>query len=173
VKRTIATLSLFVVSAGCARGPQPLPAQRQLLAPIRLDQVGPFVAMNHPYATLYFVNDISASLSAGQWRWTGKRPALRFRVPVRERLSFAADLAVPELTMRQTGPVTIKFAVNEIPLDTVRYDTPGAQHFQKPVPAAWLKLDGENIVSAEIDKLYHGEDHKDFGFILVRAGFVE
>ena len=129
--------------------------------------------MNHPYATLYFVKDISASLSAGVWRWTGKRPTLRFRVPVRERLSFAADLSVPELTMQQTGPVTIKFAVNDIPLRTVRYDTPGAQHFQNPVPAAWLKLDGENIVSAEIDKLYRAADHTDLGFILVRAGFVE
>ncbi len=93
------------------------------------DSVGSFVAMNHPRAELYFVSDVGKTLEGNLWRWAGKRPTLRFRVPSSERLSFTADLTIPELTFSDTGPVTILFVVNGHALDSVRYDTPGAEAF--------------------------------------------
>lgn len=169
-------LSLFALVVGCNRTPQlqPLPPQRVSANTLQQNSVGSFVAMNHPRAELYFVSDVIGALESNVWRWTGKKPTLRFRLPATEHLSFTADFTVPELTFRDTGAVTISFVVNGHALDAVRYDTPGEKHFQKPVPAEWLHSDAENIVSAEIDKLWVSkDDHATYGFILIRAGFID
>jgi hypothetical protein len=167
---------LLCALVGCNRTPQlqPLPPQRVSVSAVRPDSIGSFVAMNHPRAELYFVSDVSKSLEGNVWRWAGKKPTLRFRVPSTEHLSFTADLTVPELTFRDTGAVTIAFVVNGHALDTVRYETPGEKHFEKAVPAEWLRTDAENIVSAEIDKLWTSKANGvTYGFILIRAGFID
>ena len=58
-------------------------------------------------------------------------------------------------------------------LDSVRC-TEGDKHFQKPVPAEWLRAGEENIVSLEIDRTWTpSQGAEPLGFILVRAGFVQ
>jgi hypothetical protein len=167
---------LCALAVGCNHTPQlqPLPPQRVSGSAVQPDSVGSFVAMNHPRAELYFAGDVSKSLEGNVWRWAGKKPTLRFRLPSTENLSFTADFTVPELTFRDTGAVTISFVVNGHALDTVRYDTPGEKHFEKAVPAEWLRSDAENLVSAEIDKLWISKANgATYGFILIRAGFID
>jgi hypothetical protein len=56
----------------------------------------------------------------------------------------------------------------------VRYNAPGPQLFVKPVEAAWLVKDGDNIVKMELDKVFIAErDKVELGLTLVRAGFIE
>lgn len=168
-----AVLLITTFALGCNPSPWfPPPAQRTLLPPLRLDAVVQFVAMNQMNAEMFFVRDIH-SLQGGLWRWTGKKPTLRFRVPETGGLSFAADLVIPDVMFRVTGPVTVAVTVNGNLLDTVSY-TEGAKHFQKQVPAEWLHAGEESVVSLEIDRIWTPpQGGEPLGFILVRAGFVQ
>jgi hypothetical protein len=131
-----------------------------------------FVTMNHPKIDQYIVRDISYALEGGSWRWTGKRPALRLHAPPDQELNFITDFAVPEITMKETGPVSITFFLEGRPLDRVRCDAPGQRRFQKRVPPEW-QLGGIITAEAEIDKVWVSpEDGRELGFVLVRAGFV-
>ena len=170
--------ALLLCLSACAGPPEPLaaPPQHSLLEPVRFDRIGYFAGMNQPNAPMYFVRDISPILKDSTWRWTGKEPTLRFRLPVTGDLSFLMDFALPEPAMRATGPVTITIHINGRVLASNRYDTPGQQHFLQPVPAALLNAAEETTVSAGIDKLWRTKmDGRpvDLGFILVRAGFVQ
>jgi hypothetical protein len=87
---------------------------------------------------------------------------------------YVVDFALPEVTFKETGPVTVRFYVNGHELDSVYYARPGIQHFEKPVPPAWIPSGRESIVSAEIDKTWTDpSDHKQFGLILTRMGLTQ
>ena len=130
--------------------------------------------MSDPAAPNHILNDVGSDLHGAAWRWTGKRAALRFRVQSAKNRALAVDLTIAEETLRETGPVTIRFLVNNRELDKVRYDTPGPRRFEKPVPPGWLKTDFDTLVAFEIDKLWTSKlDGQQFGFILTQVGFVE
>lgn len=136
--------------------------------------MGHFVSMNGPVADAHIVRDIALGLEAGAWRWTGQRPELRFRLSSVEGLRFTMDFALPDVTFAQRGPVAISFFINGHLLDKVRYEGGGQKHFEKPVPAAWLRTDADTLVAAEIDKVWIAPaDGARLGFILSRAGFIE
>jgi hypothetical protein len=126
-------------------------------------------------AETHFVQDISPSLEANTWRWTGKRPAIRMFPGTTQNLSYLMDFAIPGATFTQTGPVTLSFFVNDHLLDEVHYPAPGRQRFEKAVPAEWLDANGYVILNAEIDKLWIPEkrDAKPLGFILVSLGLEQ
>ena len=67
--------------------------------------------MTDPHADAYLVKDV-ADQGPGTWRWVYDHPVLRFLVPDVPRLKFAMDFAIPERTMRETGPVTLTFSIN-------------------------------------------------------------
>ena len=52
-------------------------------------------------------------------------------------LNFAAEFAIPEVTYKVTGPVTVSYAVNGRTLGTIRCDHPGDFQVEKPVPKGW------------------------------------
>jgi len=84
------------------------------------------------------------------------------------------DFSIAESTLKDTGPVTISILVNDNPLDTLHYDTPGQRHFQKPVPESFLRAKTVNHVTMEIDKPWVSKDDGAvLGYILTRAGFTE
>ncbi len=129
------------------------------------------IEMEDPNASKHFVKDIVDGPDT--WRWTGKHPTLRELLLTTDGLKFSADFSLWDEAMKQTGPVTIAFFIGDRLLDRVRYDTPGAKHFEKPVPPDWLQTATETLISAEIDKLYVGQqDGAKFGFILTRMGFT-
>ena len=133
-----------------------------------------FVAMAGANPEDYIVRDVLPGDPGNAWRWTGKRPELRFQLSFTNDLRFVMDLSVPEATFAQRGPVTISFFINGKLLDKVRYEKPGEMHFSKPVPAAWLRTDAPTLVAAEIDKVWVApSDGAQLGFILSRAGFVQ
>lgn len=149
--------------------------QRQpLTVPATNGSLGYMVAMNDPTAATYIVRDISDTSEGDGWRWTYKRPELRFFLVKTEGLNFEMDFAFPERIFRETGPVTLRFAINGEPFDQVRYTTGGHQHYRKAVPASLLRAGQANTVTIEQDRLWTSKtDGAVLGFVLSRAGFAE
>ncbi len=131
------------------------------------------VDMNAVSAPSHFAGDIDSALQGATWRWTGAKPTVKLLLLRTDGLKYSIDFAVWDKGMRQTGPLTISFLVDGRILDTVRFDTPGQQHFEKAVPPEWLDTLTDTSVSASIAPLYVApEDGKKFGVVLIRMGFV-
>ena len=131
------------------------------------------VIMADPDAPKRFVQDIS-SYAEGSWRWTERRPTVRLRLNSNEKLKYTIDFTIPDVTFKDTGPVTISFFVNDHMLDKIHYPNPGYQHFEKAVPAEWVKPNEETLVGAEIDKMWISKDDgTQFGFIITRIGLTQ
>ncbi len=164
------------ILSGCPSIPDSYapPIQRKPVTGPERTAYGHFVNMGDSNAEAYLVRDINRDAEGSGYRWTQKRPELRFALARTHNVKFVMDFAIPDVTMAQTGPVTIAYYINERLLDTVRYDRPGTQHFEKLVPASWLRTDAPTIVAAEIDKLYVApRDGAKLGFVISSAGFVE
>jgi hypothetical protein len=175
-RRLVFPVVLVSCLAGCVNIPDTYapPVDRRPVTGASPNLFGSIVSMNDASAPQHIIKDISPLLENGLWRWTGKRPELRFVVSRVSDVTLAVDFAIPKLTFDQTGPVCLSFMVNDRLLEQVRYDTPGNKKFEKPVPAGWLHLDRMNTVAAEVDKVYVSpKDGAMLGFILSRAGFVE
>jgi len=130
--------------------------------------------MNAPNADAYLVRDISHYVEGGAWRWAGQHPQMRFFLDTVRHLKFSLDLSITETVFHQTGPMTLSLVINGHPFDRVRYDQPGGQHYEQPVPESLLKAGQENLVEIEPDRVWTSEeDGAKLSIILIRAGFVE
>lgn len=119
------------------------------------------------------VRDLSA-VAAANWRWTGERPAVRVRVRSNENLKYVIDFTLPELTFKDTGPVTVTFTVNDHVLGRARYTSSGTRHFEKTVPPDWVEVGKDATVGAEVDKVWVSKDDgARFGMILTRIGLTQ
>jgi hypothetical protein len=167
---------LFCLLTGCASIPDSYapPIQRKPLTGTETEGVGHFVNMGEPNSDAYIVRDVTDAVEAGTWRWTRKRPELRFFLESTEHLTFKADFAVAEVTFKETGPVTITVLVNGHLLDSIHLTEHGERHIDKPVPQSFLRAKTFNTVVMEIDKVWVSkEDGAVLGFILTRAGFTQ
>lgn len=171
------TAAAFAILLGaCQNMPEPYapPVQRQPFENFRPYRVARIVEMSDPYASPHIVQDISDAIEAGTWRWTAQRPTVRVTLKQVENLKYVIDFTVPEATLKVTGPVTVSFTVNGRVLDRMRYATPGAQHFEKAVPADWVEANHDALVGAEIDKVWVApQDKRTLGFILMRIGLTQ
>ncbi|HYI94514.1 MAG TPA: hypothetical protein VEX68_13285 [Bryobacteraceae bacterium] len=132
----------------------------------------PYVEMSHPAAPSAIVKDISGTVEAGSWRWTGEHPTLKVNVPDVQGWRLVARYAVSEVTFRKTGPVKITYAVNGKDLGTEIIKTPGDRVFNQPVDAAILKT-GENIISIHVHNFWTSPtDGAKLGIILTGAGLI-
>ena len=163
---------LALLLAGCVTQPEVYapPMQRKPAAGPDTSRLKHFVAMNDAAADDHILRDINRAVEGGTWRWTGPKPTLRLVLPKTRNLRFVMDFSISGETMRQTGPLTIIFYVNGHVLETVKYDSAGEKHFEKPVAASWLYA-GDNVVSAELDKVFIAGDGARLGVVLARAGF--
>jgi hypothetical protein len=168
-------LPTLCLLSGCADVPYsyPPPAQRKLLDEAELRVIGHFVDMTDPMAEAYIVGDVNEGLEGGSGRSTRKRPQLRFFLDSIERLDFKLDFSVEEATFLETGPVAITVFINGNLLDKIECPDAGEKHFQKPVPAKFLRSKSVNYATLEIDKVWWRQTSGEIrGFILTRAGFI-
>jgi hypothetical protein len=165
----------FIILTACNSGPEsyPPPPQRSL-ASTRASTLGHYITMGDPSAESYFVRDISPGLEAGSWRWTFRRPELRFYLDTADHVKFQMDFSLPQATMKDTGPVTLSVFINGRLLGKFRYATEGIKHLERKVPPGYLKAKAVNYVAIEPDKVWISkEDGAALGFILSGAGFTE
>lgn len=173
---SLVSIAAALLLTGCTSIPDTYapPIQRSPQYGPQGGPLGHFVSMGGPNPEDHILRDVLAGDPGSAWRWTGKRPQLRFQLPFTHDLRFLMDFAVPESTFAQRGPVTISLFINGKLLDQIRCDKPGQLRFEKPVPAAWLRTDAPTIVAAEIDKVWVAPaDGAQLGFVLSRAGFVQ
>jgi hypothetical protein len=169
----VLVVSLLAVLAACDRAPvsYPPPEQRPAVEGPTPEPAMMMVELRDTDATVHYVKDIEPG--EGWWRWTTQQPTVKVLTYTTGNLKMVVDFALWDTAMLQTGPVELSFFVNDHLLDKVRYTKPGQEHFEKPVPPAWLRTDEESTAAVAIDKLYTApQDGKKFGFILVRIGFA-
>lgn len=163
--------ALLTVSCGRQPGVYAAPAQRSVdLGP---DPDGPhaFVNMDDPVVDDYLVGDISPE--RGFRRWAFHHPELRFRLKDVRHLIFTAEFAIPDVTYKVTGPVTVSYAVNGRTLGTLRCDHAGDFHLQAPVPDGLVQPDKFVRVTFEANPRWVSpEDGAQLSFLLRSAGFV-
>jgi hypothetical protein len=167
--------ALLAAMTGCVSIPDTYapPEQRK---PLSLDEpsgLKSFIRLNEASAPIHFVRDVRKNLEGGTWRWTAQKPTLMFNLTSTKDKHLVVDFAVPDIVFSKTGPVDISFRVNGHLLDKIHYDKPGSQHYDKAVPPEWLRVNVENIVEMEIDKVWVSpEDQVTLGFVLTSVGFL-
>lgn len=172
LKLWLATVLLCGCGAPAPDGYAP-PMQRRLPPGPEPRPVGAIVSMSEQDADAHIVRDVSPAAEGANWRWTFERPELRFWLEEAQRQKLVMDFVIAENTFKDTGPVTVTFFVNGRALGRQSCPKPGPYHFEKAVPAAWLRTDDFTLVAAEADRLWTSPaDGARLGFILSRAGFV-
>ena len=163
-----------LVAAGCNALPDyPPPPQREALIRPAANGLSYFLNVANPNADAYIVQGIGAKTEGGGFRWAFAHPVLRFTVPPMDHPKFVMDFALPEPTFRVTGPLTLTFSINGRFFDQRRFAEMGQQHYEREVPAGFLRIGALNLVSIDPDKVFTAEDGAKLGFPFSRAGFVE
>jgi hypothetical protein len=134
--------------------------------------------MADPDAASYLVQGVAergaGDQGPGTWRWAFDHPVLRFFLPAAARLQFTMEFTVPEITFRDTGPVTLAISMNGKPFDRVRCEKPGQQSYTRAVPAELLHANALNFVAIDPHPVWVSpSDGGRLGFILTRAGFTD
>jgi hypothetical protein len=90
------------------------------------------------------------------------------------RPRFTAEINIPEVTFKVTGPVEVTYSISGRLLGRLRCDHPGTYAIDHPVPSAWL-VPGEYIhVTFDADRHWVSpDDGAQLSFLLLRAGFTE
>jgi hypothetical protein len=167
--------SLAVLASSCQNMPEPYapPMQRQPFEDARPHRMSRIVNMADSDAVSHFVKDITTGDPA-PWKWTHQNPTVKVTPRTNLGLHYTIDFSLPEVTFKETGPVTLTFAVNGHTLDSVRYTAAGEYHYEKPVPPEWVEPLKESTVEASIDKVWVAPgDGAKLGFILVRIGLTQ
>ncbi len=168
-------LATALLLAGCNQYPEeyPPPEQREALSAEEVGGEKTFVVANDPYAESFFIRDIRG-LEAGQWRWTGAEPTFHFVLEKVENLKFVMGFSVAGATFKDTGPVTLRFFVNDQLLGEELYKEFGDKRFEKAVDPSWLEANGDTLVKVTIDPPWISPTNgTKLGVILTEAGFVE
>jgi hypothetical protein len=163
--------ALLTVSCGRQPGVFATPPQRSLdLGPDPTDALV-FVAMDDPQVDDYLVNDISPERGFRRWAFT--HPELRFRLKEVSHLIFTAEFAIPEVTFKVTGPVTVSCAINGRSLGAIQCTHAGDFRLEKPVPEGLVEPDKPVRVTFEANPRWISpEDGAQLSFLLRSAGFT-
>ena len=173
ILRTLPLVIGAMLTVSCGRQPGVFAAPPQRSFDLGLDPDGAlgFVKMDDPQADEFLVHDISPEHGFRRWAFT--RPELRFRLKDVRHLIFTAEFAIPEVTYKVTGPVTVIYAVNGRTLGTVRCDHAGDFHLEKPVPDGLVEPDKFVRVTFEANPRWISpEDGAQLSFLLRSAGFT-
>jgi hypothetical protein len=127
--------------------------------------------MDDALADDYVVRDVAAE--RGAFRWAYLHPELRFRVQDSRDLKFAAELAIPEVTFKDTGPVAVSVLIEGHPLATLRCPRAGKYRIEKPVPPNWVTPGKTVHVAFETEPRWVSPlDGAQLSFLLYNAGFI-
>lgn len=163
--------ALLTVSCGRQPGVFAAPPQRSLDLGHDPNSTLAFVTMDDPQVDDYLVNDISPQ--RGFRRWAFIRPELRFRLLDTSHLTFTAEFAIPEVTFKVTGPVTVSYAVNGRTLGALRCSHAGDFRLEKSVPEGLVEPGKPVRVTFEANPRWISpEDGAQLSFLLRSAGFT-
>jgi len=169
---------VLVVIAGvstiaCGREAGSFPPPAQLSLDLGPDPGGPrsLVRMNDPDADALIVRDISPE--RGETRWAFLHPELRLSVADARHLTFSAEFAIPEVTFRVTGPVTVSCFLNGRKLAAMRCGHAGDYRLEQTVPEGLVEAHKPISVTFEANPRWVSpEDGAQLSFLLRSVGFT-
>jgi len=164
-----------ILVSSCQNMPEPYapPVQRQPFEEGRPHRMSRIVNMTDGDWMAHVVQDIPPG-EPGPWKWTGPKPTLKVVARTNQGLRYVIDFSVAEATLKETGPVTLTFLVNDHALDSVRYAAPGDYHYEKAVPPEWFEPMKDTLLAVSIDKVWVAPaDGAKLGFILTRIGLTQ
>ena len=127
--------------------------------------------MDDAVADDYIVRDISSE--RGEFRWAFLHPELRFLVRDSQKLKFTAEIAIPQATFKDTGPVTISVLIDGNRLTTLRCPRAEKYRIEEPVPAGWVTPGKAVHVTFEAEPRWVSPlDGAQLSFLLYNAGFI-
>ena len=159
--------------SACGRGPGSFPLPRQQSVDLGPDPGGSraLVRMDDPDVDAFLVRDISSE--RGQMRWAFLHPELRLTLAESRHLKFAAEFAIPEVTFKVTGPVTVSCAVNGKTLGSMRCDHAGDYRLERPVPDGLVEAGRATHVTFEANPRWISpEDGAQLSFLLRSVAFI-
>jgi hypothetical protein len=162
-----------VSATACGRQPGSFPPPAQGSLDLGPDPGVPraLVRMDDPDADAFLVRDISPE--RGDTRWAFLHPELRLIVADARHLTFAAEFAIPEVTFRVTGPVTVSCDVNGKKLAAIRCGHAGDYRLEHAVPDGWVEAHKPIRVTFEADPRWVSpEDGAQLSFLLRGVGFT-
>jgi len=168
-------LACPLLLASCVRYPEPFrpPAQRGPLELEKPESLRSSISMRDSTAPMHFVSDIVPELHDDAWRWTLKKPAFRFQLSETQGVMFELDYTVPDLTIKQTGPVNITVSIDGHRLGVIHVERDQKTVWRKAVPPGMLTTSRPVIVQLEIDKMWVADHHEmERGFIISNIGFT-
>ena len=174
VRRILLVAIAEVLTVACGRrvGSFPLPAQQSLSLGPDPGGLRGMVRMDDPDADAFLVRDIGTQ--PGVFRWAFRYPELRFRVKDVRNLKFAVEFAIPEVTFRVTGPVTVSCAVNGTTLATMRCGHAGDYRLEHAVPQGLVEPRQPIRVTFDANPRWVSpDDGAQLSFMLHSAGFTQ
>jgi hypothetical protein len=131
-----------------------------------------FVRMDDALAAEYIVRDVSESVQGG-WRWTFDRPELQFFLAKTDHLELEVDYSIAGDILKDTGPATVSFFLNDKAVGSMRCAKEGQYRFIRPVPPQLLSANEIATVGVEMRPVWVSpKDGQHLGIILTKAGFV-
>jgi hypothetical protein len=173
----LVALPVFTGACGQEAGWYPIPAQQSLDlgaldVGVEPGGVGSLVKMSDPDADDYIVRDVDPM--PGVWRWAFAHPELRFRMRDTNHSRFTAEIAVPEVTFRVTGPVGITYYIDGRMLGSIRCDHSGKFEIDHAIPLGWMDANRYIHVTFEADRRWVSpDDGKQLSFQILQAGFIK
>jgi hypothetical protein len=172
VRRTLLCLLLCALATSC--GAPSLwyapPAQRPSDFGKDPPTMGAYIDMENPEAAGYIVRDISSE--RGIFRWAYKAPEIRLRVEDARNLKFAFEFAIPEVTFKDTGPVTVSAALGGRVVGSIQCPRAGDYRFEKPVPDGWIQAQTPIHVTFNAQPRWVAPlDGNELSFLLKNVGF--
>lgn len=116
-------------------------------------------------------------VESGAWRWTMPRFAIRFRVPAgagEKGAVLRAELVLPDVIFRSTGPVTLAVSAAGKRLDAQTMTVAGNHSLAWRIPAAEM-LSETITLEFSLDKAVPpgAVDPRELGLIFLRAGLSQ
>jgi len=173
--RFAAFAAVFLILPACSRQPgyYTPQADRPAARALGPGELSHFTAMDGPAAANHLVSGVLQTDGA-PWRWCERRAELRFQLPDTRGLRFRTEIAVSEMTFKQTGPVRIDVSINGKPLGAVVYGKPENRTAEFEVPPDMVTAARPVAVTLTADKEWvePGTGVRR-AFILTSAGFVQ
>jgi hypothetical protein len=136
------------------------------------EALGESMAIGKPGAAQYVVKGVLVGDPKSDGFWTLDEPEFRFRLSSVQHHVFRERFLLPQVTLKQTGPLMVDFYVNGHLLDQATFAKEGEKTYQHEVPVEWLKTDSLTIVRMHVHNPYIApRDGVKLGVLMRSAAF--
>ncbi|MDX2151746.1 MAG: hypothetical protein SFV54_13490 [Bryobacteraceae bacterium] len=147
-----ALLLATITVVGCNQNAATSSVPRQwVYHPESLVMLRQVLSFDQPGSTRFVISGVHDGDPGSAQRWTDRRAVLRFWPTQSKDLKLRARFLLPDVTLRDTGPVVVTLAVNQRTLFRRRYTEAGSYDVVAPVPRGAVSVDRPLIVELAVE----------------------